>query len=149
MFLINLVYLFHIVFHCILLFVSVVHRDLTVYALINMALLLLLLLSQAWHEQTHEFIQIYCPKTPCKRKVRKLLKLPECPHSVKHSQMSLNLRLPLDKTEFVVISQRRVYIYFRISSYFDICNSTRIFDWLGFTGTRWHRMEIAKWTKTW
>ena len=44
MFLINLVYLFHIVFHCILLFVSVAHRDLTVYALINMALLLLLLL---------------------------------------------------------------------------------------------------------
>ena len=41
MFLINLVYLFHIVFHCILLFVSVAHRDLTVYALINMALLLL------------------------------------------------------------------------------------------------------------
>ena len=46
MFLINLVYLFHIVFHCILLFVSVAHRDLTVYALINMALLLLLLLLQ-------------------------------------------------------------------------------------------------------
>ena len=45
MFLTNLVYLFHIVFHCILLFVSVAHRDLTVYALINMALLLLLLLS--------------------------------------------------------------------------------------------------------
>ena len=44
MFLTNLVYLFHIVFHCILLFVSVAHRDLTVYALINMALLLLLLL---------------------------------------------------------------------------------------------------------
>ena len=43
-FLINLVYLFHIVFHCMLLFVSVAHRDLTVYALINMALLLLLLL---------------------------------------------------------------------------------------------------------
>ena len=44
MFLINLVYLFHIVFHCILLFVSVAHRELAVYALINMALLLLLLL---------------------------------------------------------------------------------------------------------
>ena len=47
MFLTNLVYLFHIVFHCILLFVSVAHRDLTVYALINMALLLLLLLNNA------------------------------------------------------------------------------------------------------
>ena len=64
MFLTNLVYLFHIVFHCILLFVSVAHRDLTVYALINMALLLLLLLlpiphfqvSTPWGENTSKFV---------------------------------------------------------------------------------------------
>ena len=55
MFLTNLVYLFHIVFHCILLFVSVAHRDLTVYALINMALLLLLLLLE--HLQLHNGLQ--------------------------------------------------------------------------------------------
>ena len=58
MFLTNLVYLFHIVFHCILLFVSVAHRDLTVYALINMALLLLLLLLSLQYFSSKEYLDV-------------------------------------------------------------------------------------------